>query len=572
MIADMLHFVMGASAVWAKLIDRFDWVQIIDDAAWRDDCKLSVGTRVKALLINIGTDRKALYKVQEFYEKRDTEVLLGEGVSASDLNDDALGRALDILYDLDMDKLYPRLALHTAQQLRVLDQYDDLLPFHSDTTSISLTGDYACQDVVREDVKGDDFRIARGYSKDHRPELKQIIFGLSTLGGLPICANVDKGNQDDHTWNFENIPRLLQQIDKSIREKSIYIADSAVVTKDNLALLASEKAHFISRFPSTYTLCDTLKQSAWAEDTWVNVGRMGTAKDSASYKIRAFSREFYGKPYRFIVVRSTSLDTRKEHKLQDVLEREEKSLRKAADKASRMVYSCLEDANTAAESFVKAHSSKHKPILHSLHMDVVTENVQVKRERRGRPKKDDPVPGVRTQYRLAVEIIPPSNEALQTWREREATFVLITDVRDDQRIPDEQILRLYKEQHEVEARFRFLKSPYHVGPIFLQNPHRVKAFAYVMLMSLLLYSAFEYLIRQQMANETEPLILPGKRKSFRPTGASVLEMLDEVTTFQIRTGETSQRMTARLHDDQVERVLNLLNLDLSIYTEVQKSA
>lgn len=307
---------MGASAVWAKLIDRFDWVHIIDDAARRDDCKLSVGTRVKALLINIGTDRKALYKVQEFYEKRDTEVLLGEGVSASDLNDDTLGRALDILYDLDMDKLYPRLALHTAQQLRVLDQYDDLLPFHSDTTSISLTGDYACQDVAREDVKGDDFRIARGYSKDHRPDLKQIIFGLSTLGGLPICANVDKGNQDDHTWNFENIPRLLQQIDESIREKSIYIADSAVVTKDNLALLASEKAHFISRFPSTYTLCDTLKQSAWAEDTWVNVGRMGTAKDSASYKIRAFSREFYGKPYRFIVVRSTSLDTRKEHKLQ----------------------------------------------------------------------------------------------------------------------------------------------------------------------------------------------------------------------------------------------------------------
>lgn len=194
--------------MWAKLIDRFGWVQIIDDAAQRDDNKLSVGTRLKALLINIGTDRQALYKVQEFYEKRDTEVLLGEGVCASDLNDDALGRALDILYDLDMDTLYPKLALHTARQLHVFDAFDDLIPFHCDTTSISLTGDYSCQEsLANEDENKDDFRIARGYSKDHRPDLKQIIFGLSTLRGIPISANVDKGNQDDHTWNAQNIPR-----------------------------------------------------------------------------------------------------------------------------------------------------------------------------------------------------------------------------------------------------------------------------------------------------------------------------------------------------------------------------
>ena len=52
---------------------------------------------------------------------------------------------------------------------------------------------------------------------------------------------------------------------------------------------------------------------------------------------------------------------------------------------------------------------------------------------------------------------------LQEWRERQETFVLITNVRDDRRIPNEQVLRLYKDQIEVENRFKFLKSPYHVG-------------------------------------------------------------------------------------------------------------
>jgi len=570
LIADMQHFIMGASAMWSKLIDQFGWVEFIDNAAKRDDCKLSVGTRLKAILINIGTDRKALYKIQEFYEKRDTEVLLGEGVSASDLNDDALGRALDVLYELDMVTVYPQIEWHTARQLKGLDQFDDLLPFHSDTTSISLTGDYPGQSDI--DGEGeDDFRITRGYSKDHRPDLKQIIFGLTTLAGFPVCANVDKGNQDDHTWNLENIPRLLKSLDQSIQEKSIYIADSAVVTAENLRLLASEKTHFISRFPSTYKQCDHLKRSAWEKDTWQEVEQIGKAKDSASYKIQAFHQDFHAQTYRFIVVRSSSLSAQKEHKLQDVLEREQKSLGKSAEKAGKALYSCLEDANAAAETLVRAQG-KNKKALYSLRTSVVSEEAQEKRTRRGRPRKDAPTPGTRTQYRLTVEIVPPSDETLQTWRERESTFVLITDVRDSQRVADEHILRLYKDQHEVEARFRFLKSPYNVGPLFLHKPSRVKTFAYIMLLSLLLYSAFEYLIRKQMSTEVEPLILPGKRKSMRPTGVSVLEMLDEVTTVRIQVGNEWQRMTARLHDPQIERVLGLLGLDLSIYSEVQKSA
>lgn len=59
-------------------------------------------------------------------------------------------------------------------------------------------------------------------------------------------------------------------------------------------------------------------------------------------------------------------------------------------------------------------------------------------------------------------------------------------------------------------------------------PPSVEAFAYIMMLSVMVYSLMEYLIRQQMKKEKEPLDLLGRRKSFRPTEESVLEILDTV--------------------------------------------
>ena len=126
-------------------------------------------------------------------------------------------------------------------------------------------------------------------------------------------------------------------------------------------------------------------------------------------------------------------------------------------------------------------------------------------------------------------------------------------------------------EHAVEGRFRFLKSPYHVGPIYLQKPSRVKAFGYLMLLSLLMYSTFEYIIRQQMEQEKKPLILPGKRESRRPTGTAVLEMFETMVTTWVSMDGQWQRMRTKSNNVQVDRVLEFFGLDMSIYSEPKKS-
>lgn len=400
LIDELRSFVMGSFPIFAHLLDWLGWRQMIDRHVGRDNYKISVGTRVDALLINIATDRKALYKVSEFYEKMDTELLFGDGVMAADLNDDALDRALDVQHDMDIKTLYSQLAMSAIEKLKVMDSFDGFIPIHSDTTFFPFYGDYP-------DHK--DIEIVRGYSKDHRPDLKQIVFGLSTVRGVPIYGNVNNGNQDDPTWNLNTIAELAGLVAKDDHGRVIYIADAAAVSEKNLQKFADTKTHLISRLPTTHTLCKQLKKTAWEnEDDWIDLGNLAEAKDSATYKIQVFRRELYGRTYRFIVVRSSNLAALKEHKLQDVLDRETEKLDKAAQQQAKFLYSCEEDAQQAAEKFLHANRRS----LHTLHTSIDTVQTVAKRARKGRPRKDEPAAAIITQYRVQVSIGEPSQEAL----------------------------------------------------------------------------------------------------------------------------------------------------------------
>jgi hypothetical protein len=57
------------------------------------------GTIVLGLILDTLSGRSPLYRLVEFFEGRDTELLLGERVPASVFNDDTVGRVLDLLFE-----------------------------------------------------------------------------------------------------------------------------------------------------------------------------------------------------------------------------------------------------------------------------------------------------------------------------------------------------------------------------------------------------------------------------------------------------------------------------------------
>src|SRR5450756_1890969 len=104
-----------------------------------------------ALIINMLVDLKALYHVVDFYREQDCEMLFGQGIRVEHFNDDALGRALNLLASTDMNKLFSSISLSGLLSRGLIGR------LHVDTTSISVQGAYEGSGSLD---------ITRGYSKD----------------------------------------------------------------------------------------------------------------------------------------------------------------------------------------------------------------------------------------------------------------------------------------------------------------------------------------------------------------------------------------------------------------------
>ena len=83
-----------------------------------EQCKLTLGQRLLGLMLCVCGGREALYRVEEFYESHNLERLFGPDVAAGDVNDDALGRALDKLKAaLEVCERLAKVEDHGSQQV-----------------------------------------------------------------------------------------------------------------------------------------------------------------------------------------------------------------------------------------------------------------------------------------------------------------------------------------------------------------------------------------------------------------------------------------------------------------------
>ena len=201
------------------------------------------GTIVLGLVLDTLTGRSPLYRLVEFYEGRDTELLLGERVPASAFNDDTVGRVLDLLFETGTQRIFSELAMKAVQKHEISTR-----AVHFDTTSVSVHGEYRV-----DEASPPPFEIVEGYSKDHRPDLKQFLISTLCVGDkIPIFGKNEDGNRSDKEINNTILSQISEHMARfGVAEKAfIYIADSALVTPKNLKELG-EGQPFITRLPAT---------------------------------------------------------------------------------------------------------------------------------------------------------------------------------------------------------------------------------------------------------------------------------------------------------------------------------
>jgi len=555
LMTKMLSLHSGPAVLLNRIAQEIDFEDTVNRLLRWDParCTLSPGARIKAMAINILCGRDPLYEVKDFYEDQDVELLFGPGVTADALNDDALARALDKLYEATPWTVYSTLALHALSKLG-----HRLGPIHCDTTSFSLEGAYERQS---------DLQITYGYSKDRRPDLKQIVLGLGvTPERLPILANIENGNTSDKTWNFTFIRKLRQTLSQADWEQLLYVADSALVTKRNLRYMGRVKLCFVSRLPDLFSEGEKLKDLAWQANTWQEVGALREGTGAAQYRMQSFMHTLCGRPYHFVVVYSSKLDERKERSFTRQIGQEKDKLQREAATFMETGYHCEADAQQAIDAWGHAHKSR----WWSIAWTVQTVTAQVKRAGRGRPRKDEE-PVLETRYTPVLDQITRNEGEIEAHRQRLSTFVLISNTTPD-RYDALELLRHYKGQEAAETRFRLLKDPQLVDGIYLKTPERIAALGVVMVMALLLYGILEDRVRRKMEEEAVPLRIPNRPRNYKPTGEVLLTLLKRIHVILMQADDGSKRILADNADDLAKRVVQLVGYDLSIYTQVGPQA
>ena len=281
---------------------------------------VTVGEAVLALVLNgLGFVSRPLYLTPAFFETKPVGTLIREGVTEEDLNESTLERALDDLFEAGLSPLFLKVA---SQAVGLSERMKSFLPFHLDSTSFTLTGEYPFSENAKEGEEGEPevIRITHGFSKDHRPDLKQFVLNLITLhkSRIPIWVEALDGNTSDKTSFPWTIETFLSQIGET-KAPMLFVADSVLYTKETIRRL-SEKTLWVTRVPETVGLIRSLLSDMPLE------GFTSGGEGLPGIRYCEVSTTYGGVPQRWVVVFSQSARDREKKTLDRAIRRESRSL------------------------------------------------------------------------------------------------------------------------------------------------------------------------------------------------------------------------------------------------------
>ena len=295
------------------------------------------GLAVVAMIINgLGFTNRRLYLTPQFFQSKAISFLFEEEVVATDLNDHALGKSLDEIASYGSSKLYGEIAFELAMERVLLGPRA-----HHDTTSFSLHGEYDDDEAKEQLVE-----VTYGYSKDHRPDLKQVMMSLTMTGAanLPVWMEPLNGNSSDKTSFHETINRVRTfQQQLSDCDDFLWIADSALYTPDKL--LAYPELYWISRVPENIKACSTLTSLAEEEFVWT--------KGEEGYQWTEVPSEHGGINQRWLLVFSKQAYEREKKTLIKRIEKEHEQVTTTGWHLEKQYFGCVQEAEKNIEQLNK---------------------------------------------------------------------------------------------------------------------------------------------------------------------------------------------------------------------------
>ena len=525
----------------AGICEQIGLIDQIDARVANTGRTVSVGQAVQAMVINgLGFVGRPLYLTPEFYRSKPIDLLIGEGIEADDLNSDSLGKALDQLYQAGISEIFAAVSAHALRVFGIQVRFA-----HLDTTAFSLQGSYEVKERSDEG-EPEPITINYGYSKDHRPDLKQAILGMICANhtSIPTYLNALSGNVSDKTSMPEIAEVYLAQFGED-EETPILVADAALYSADNIKRLSENQ--WVSRVPATINQAkDLLAQ--------IDVSQM-TASERETHFYREVESNYGGVEQRWLIVLSEARRQQELRQLEKRISREQDKLTKQAKKQQQEVFNCEADAQKALKQFAKRWK------YHTLIGDIFSSEryAQV-----GRPKPDS-LKVSDWQIRVSFE---QDDAKITLAQQALGKYIIATNVLDKVTLPAEELLTIYKEQNcSVERGFRFLKDPFFfASSFFLKKPSRIMALLMVMGLSLLIYALAEHHLRQQLLDKDQSIPDQKGKPTQNPTMRRVFQMFEGIHILIIQTEHFRKRMVTNVQEVHLQVATLLGEPILKFYT------
>jgi transposase len=520
---------IAALPILDHFLGRLRLREFLRDHLPREDGRTRVptATALLVLLRNLLISREPLYGVGEWAAHHEPELLGLSDTQLTALNDDRIGRALDRLFDANIPALALKVAAHAVREFDVsLDQ------LHNDSTTITFHGGY--ESAERERTLRGRLRLAVtwGHNKDHRPDLKQLLYILTVTGdgAVPVQFRVESGNATDdrsHQGTWELLCQLTG------RRDFLYIADCKLATTENMAYLHQRGGRFLSVLPRTRSEDAAFRVAVLREE--VSWRRIYDKYDDEGQLVDRFSIcEPAGQTtegYRLIWYHSTR---KAELDAAARLIRLEKALKRLDELRAKLASLRTRYRSRAKVAEAVEELLQNCEVTEWISVQIEEQiTVKYRQEQRGRPgEKTRYIRDEKLRFTLKHRI---ELERLDEEARCDGIFPLISN---DRVMTERELLLAYKQQPAIERRFEHLKTDFVVAPVFLKEVSRIQALLGVYFFVLLVEALLERELRlamEQKGIESLPLY-PEGRACRRPTARKVIDLYEEVQRHSLQSG------------------------------------
>jgi Domain of unknown function (DUF4277) len=553
---------LGALPVVGHFAGRMGLHRLLDAWVPADDARLALDPAVviAAVVANLAIEHRPLYALSEWAAVYEPSLLLLGEDGPGLLNDDRVGRMLDRLFQADRGSLLTELMVGVIAEFGI-----DCSRLHNDSTSVSVHGTYQAADG--EDVAGTPApAITRGHSKDHRPDLKQLVFILTVSGdhAVPVIYRLADGNTSDDPTH---IPTWDQLVRLTGGPGFLYVADCKLASEEAMGHIHRGGGRFITVLPRSRK--EDAAFRAWMQDHepgWAEAlrapGRIGEP-DQVWSTCQAPWPSAEG--YRVVWVHDSG------KRLRDAAARArkiEKGVEAIGDDLTGRLSSPRSRLRTAAAVHAAAEAALADSGAGRWVRFTVTEKIQesFRQTRAGRPGPDT---GYRRIEKKTFEVTCDIDcQQVAYDAVSDGCWPLITNDRD---MTGAEVLAAYRYQPNLERRHHLLKGVQDAAPIWIKTIPRIEAIFLCHFIALLIGALIERQIRMAMkaAEIARIPVYPELRGCAAPSADRIFEIFAHVARHELRdsTGALVQVFEPEFTELQL-KILDLLDVPVTAYTKI----